>query len=135
MGTHQMFTQYYPVWTEFCQENWRSWIDGGQSTDQYQLIYLLHIVVHFWNVSDAPVTRGADPRGITSTVLDIVKNKIIEIMVCMSYLPVTMLDRIALQRSRRNMAVRNDIIIVPTQRKQARLTPLPAPSPETNDKQ
>ena len=38
MGTHQMLTQYYPVWAEFRQENWRSWIDGGQSADQYQLI-------------------------------------------------------------------------------------------------
>jgi len=54
-----------------------------------------HIAAHFSNVWDAPVARGTDPRGITPTVLDLVKNEIIEMMVCMHHLPATMLDRIA----------------------------------------
>ena len=64
--------------------------------DQYQLIHLPYIALHFCDVWDAPVTRGTDPRGITPTVLNLVKNKIIEMMICTHHLPATMLGRIAL---------------------------------------
>ena len=115
MGTHKTLTQFYPCWANFRQENWRSWIDGGQSADHYQSVHLPYIAVHFSDVWDAPVARGTDPRGITPTVLNLVKNEIIEMMVCMYHLPATMLDRIALRRSRRNMAASDDVEIIPVQ--------------------
>jgi len=54
-----------------------------------------YIAAHFSDVWDAPVARGTDPRDITLTVLDLVKNEIVEMMVCMHHLPAAMLDRIA----------------------------------------
>ena len=82
MGTHKTLTQFYPCWANFRQENWRNWIDGGQSADHYQSVHLPYIAAHFSDVWDAPVTRGTDPRTIIPTVLNRVKNKIIEMMVC-----------------------------------------------------
>jgi len=58
-------------------------------------VHLPYIAAHFSDVWDAPVARGTDPRDITLTVLDLVKNEIVEMMVCMHHLPAAMLDRIA----------------------------------------
>ena len=32
-GTHRTLMTHYPEWAKFRQENWRSWIDSGQSAD------------------------------------------------------------------------------------------------------
>ena len=133
MGTHKTLTTYYPDWADFRQKNWRSWIETGRSADQYQMIHLPYIAVHFCDVWDVHVAKGMNPRDITPTVLGLVKNEIVEMMVCMDHLPASMMQSLILRRSRRNMAVRDDVEIVPVQRKRARLTPSPAPSPETDD--
>jgi len=45
------------------------------------------IATHFWNLWDAPVGRGAKPCTISPTVLDLVKNEIIDLLVRMFVLP------------------------------------------------
>jgi len=45
------------------------------------------IATHFWNLWDAPVDRGAKPCTISPTVLDLVKNEIIDLLVRMFVLP------------------------------------------------
>ena len=133
MGTHKTLTNDYPERADFRQKNWRSWIAGDTSADQYQCVHLAYIALHFCDIWDAPVVKGMNPRDITPTILDLFKNEIVEMMVCMHHLPAAMLDRIALRRSRRKMAVSDDVEIIPAQHKQARLTPSLAPCPETDD--
>ena len=57
-----------------------------------------------------------DPRDVTSTVLDLVKNEIIELLVHLLILPSSMLQSINVRRSRMNMAIsdrENDMMLYP----------------------
>ena len=81
-----------------------------------------YIAVHFWDVWDAPISQGMDPRQLTPTVLDLVKNKMINLMVCMFLLPSSMVQSIATRRSRRNMVISainddNEILSVPSRKR------------------
>ena len=135
IGTHKTLAQYYPVIAEFRKNNWRAWIEGGESSNQFQRLHLPYIAVHFWSVWDAPIERKIDPLKLTPTILDLVKNEIIEMLVRMYILPADMLKIIAMRRSRRNLAVsvdtECDIEIVPRQNKRKRLTYAPVSSPES----
>ena len=113
IGTHQTMTQSYPEWAKFRQKNWRSWVEGTKKANQYQKICLPYIAVHFWNVWDGPVSRGMDPLQLTPTVLDLVKNKIIDLMVHMFLLPSSIPQSAVGWRSRRNMVTEDDTEIPP----------------------
>ena len=83
----------------------KSWIEGTESANHYQQIHLPYVVLHFWGVWDTPISRGMDPWKLTPTVLDLVKSEIIDLMVRMIIFPSSMLQYIAVRRSRRNTAV------------------------------
>ena len=100
MGTHQCLVAHYIHILNGIHFAKRTGgielVDGGRSKDHYQAVYLSHIAAHFSNMWDATVARGTDMRGVTPTVLDLVKNKIIKMLVCMHHILLKMLDRIAL---------------------------------------
>ena len=105
VGTHQILVRNYPAWAKFRQDNWQDWIRGGENSKAYQVVHLPWIATHFWNLWDAPVDRGAKPCTISPTVLDLVKNEIIDLLVRMFVLPSAELDNIVVRRSRRNSTV------------------------------
>ena len=115
-----MLTRYHPELAEFYKKNWLIWLEGGETANQYQRLHLPDIAVYFWSIWDAPKERHTDPRSLTLTILDLVKNEIIELLVRMYILPKSQLQAIAVRRSRRIMAVSDGesvIEIVPTQNK------------------
>ena len=46
----------------------------------FHKIHLPYIVVNYWDVWDAPVSQGIDPRDVTPKILDLVKSEIIDLM-------------------------------------------------------
>ena len=126
IGTHQTLLQYYSEVAKFRQDNWLNWIEGGANADAFQSSHLPHIAVEFWNLWDAPVARGTQAKDITPTILDLIKHKIIDLMVRMCALPTSFLENTALRRSRRNQMMsvsdgHSDVnIIAASSRKRAR---------------
>ena len=88
IGAHQTLTKHYPEVAKFRQENWRDWVDGGKNSDKYQFFHLTWIAAEFPGVWDAPV-GNTRPEELTPTVLELVKNEVIELLVRMYVLPVS----------------------------------------------
>ena len=50
IGTHQTLIRHFPEVAKFRQENWRSWLDGGENSELYRACHLTDIAIYFWNV-------------------------------------------------------------------------------------
>ena len=105
IGTHQRLTQYYPDVAKFRRENWRDWVDGGKNSDKYQIFHLIFIAAEFPDVWDAPV-GNTRPEELTPTVLELVKNEVIELLVRMYVLPVSHLPTFV-RRSTRHDTIKH----------------------------
>ena len=69
-----------------------------------QFFYQLHVsyvVVEYWGVRDAPISQTMDPTQVTPTVVDLVKNEIIVLVICMYILLTEMLQYVTARRIRR----------------------------------
>ena len=117
-----MLTRFYPDIAVFRQKNWQDWLEGGAVSKQYQQLHLPDIAVYFWELWDAPIERGANPRDLTPTILDLVKGEIIDLMVRMYIIPTTMLGQLSVRRSSRGMRHVDDDMVIKPSRKRARLT-------------
>ena len=105
IGTHQMLTRFYPDIAKFRQKNWRVWLEGGVTANQYQQLHLPDIATYFWDVWNAPIARGANPRDLTPTIFDLVKHEIIDLLVRMFIIPTSYLQVISVRRSKRHIDV------------------------------
>ena len=121
IGTHQTLTQYYPDIAKFRQENWRNWVSGGQGSGQYQSAHLPFIALEFKEVWDAPV-GNATTKNISATVLNLVKNEILDLMRCMFIISTSQCPDIT-RRSARHMPT-NDVPIPVTAPKKRRASTL-----------
>ena len=83
ISTHQHLIQHYPDVAEFRKKSCQDWIAGEQSSNLYHKIHLPYIVIKYWDVWNAPVSRGMDHQLVSQTVLDQVRNEIIDIIVRM----------------------------------------------------
>ena len=118
IGTHQTLTKSYPDIAKFRQENWRNWVSGGQCSGQYQSLHLPFIALEFIEVWDAPVP--ATTGSISATILNLVKNEILDLFVCMFIIPTSQCPDTT-RRSARHMPT-NDVSIPVTAPKKRRAT-------------
>ena len=121
IGTHQTLTKSYPDIAKFRQENWRNWVSGGQGNGVYQYTHLPFIAFEFKDVWDAPI-GDVPANNISATVLNLVKNEILDLMVCMYIIPTSQCPDTT-RRSARNMPP-NDVpmpVTVPRKRRASTL--------------
>ena len=85
IGTHQILIRQYPKLAKIRQENWLNWVNGGQGSAMYQATQLPYIASAFQNVWNAPVE---DVTNISPTILDLVKNEVLDLLACMFIIPI-----------------------------------------------
>ena len=99
MGTHRNLLENHHDIGVWQRKIWRLWVDGEEGGNLFQKEDLPVIAAYFCDVWDAPIARGTLPKDITPTVLDLVKQKIVELVIRMFILPAVCLDFIMVWRS------------------------------------
>jgi len=123
-GTHAALDQFGGEYKTKRQEIWKDWVEGSNPvlSALYEHDHLPYIVLHYYRYWDVTIPPNTTVTAVSSTVLELVKQEIVDLLVKMFVIPSSAMEQFSvLRRSTRNSV---DMEIEPTNSRKRKHSPV-----------